>query len=133
MSSRFPPAPIPLPGNLGRLPGHVVRGEMRHPAPDSITAEEVRIFLRTYRKIMGQPGMDSCRSVPLEIFLGLVASDHMIMTEEEIATIVDASRDSVRRWLKVLVDQEVLNESDSATHKLYALAPRCLERYLFSI
>ena len=100
---------------------------------EALSCADLAAFLGTYRKITGQDGMGVCKSPPLEIFLNLVTSPHMMMSEEELLSLVDAPADNARRWIRVLVEQGVINESANASGNLYSVAPDQVADYVFRI
>lgn len=98
-----------------------------------MSSSEVRRFFEMYRSITRQDGLDVCKSVPLEIVLTLLSSGQMVMHDEEILAAVDAPEANIARWMKVLVERDIVTETDHQSGKVYSLSSRCLSEYLVEI
>lgn len=105
----------------------------RRTVSDALSCEDLAQFLRVYTRIAGQEGLEVCKSPPLEIYLNLVTSSQMMMTEAELLAAVDAPAENSRRWLRVLVDKGVVVESQNAAGNLYSVAPDHIADYQFRI
>ena len=100
---------------------------------EALSCEDLANFLRVYGKITDQDGLTVCKSPPLEIFLQLVTSHQMMMSEDELLSVVAAPAENVRRWIRVLVEKGVVIESTNTSGNLYSVAPDYVADYLFRI
>lgn len=115
------------------MPGISADAPKRRNKDNAMSSSEVRRFFEMYRSITRQDGLDVCKSVPLEIVLTLLSSGQMVMHDEEILTAVDAPEANIARWMKVLVERDIVTETDHQSGKVYSLSSRCLSEYLVEI
>lgn len=115
------------------MPGISADAPKRRNKDNAMSSSEVRRFFEMYRSITRQDGLDVCKSVPLEIVLTLLSSGQMVMHDEEILAAVDAPEANIARWMKVLVERDIVTETDHQSGKVYSLSSRCLSEYLVEI